>query len=82
MGLACGGQWGSAVTTLPLRDLVCSLCGGIESPQDEGASANYQWGSIGIKFSHNFSAQDQSENTDQFASKQAFLRGTASVAVD
>lgn len=28
------------------------------------------------------STQDQSEETDQYASEQAFLRGTASVAVN
>lgn len=78
MVLACAGQWGSAVTTLPLGDLICSLWSRIESSWDEEA-ANYQEGSTRIKFSHNLI---QHRMTDQFVSKQVFLRGTTSVAID
>lgn len=67
------------MTTLPLGDLICSLCSRIKSSWDEEAAANYQGGSTRIKFSHNLI---QHRLTDQFVSKQVFLRGTTSVAID
>lgn len=67
------------MTTLPLGDLICSLWSRTESSWDEETAANYQEGSTRMTFSHNLI---QHRIADQFVSKQVFLRGTTSVAID